>query len=209
MKQIKKYLYTLVILIVIATIPIGYALYLQYNNNFHVVIPSLIYRSNYPTKDALQKITDKYHISSILNVSGTQENYEYHFAKQHSIDISYIPLSAHGTASKQQILQLINVISNSPKPLLIHCIQGADRTGLAAAIAIITNQSNYKKLTWSTQMSFRYGVISPNSIGYHVLYPYYNYVKDKHIIDNKQNFINWLNNNYHSTTKPYGWFWLI
>jgi hypothetical protein len=208
MKQLKKYLYIFIILIVIAAVPGGYAIYLQYNNNFHAVIPNLIYRSNYPTKDALQKVADQYHINSILNVSETQKDYEYNFAKQHGIAINYIPLIPHGTASKQQIMQLINIISNSPKPLLIHCVQGADRTGLAAAIAII-NYDNYKTLSWSKQMSFRYGVASPNSIGYHVLYPYYNYIKHNKIIDSKQTFINWLNNNYKPSTKPYGWFWLI
>ena len=118
------------------------------------------------------------------------------------------PLKAHGTASKQQLLHLSHIITSAPKPILIHCVQGSDRTGMASALAIIL-LSKYHPLSWRRQMSYAYGVASPNTIGYHVFNPYIKWLQHQQLSDNKQNFNNWLNHQYTPTTKPYGWFWML
>jgi len=41
-----------------------------------------------------------------------------------------VSLNSHKTPSPQQLTLLKNILETAPKPLLIHCRAGADRTGL-------------------------------------------------------------------------------
>src|SRR5438105_1672086 len=43
-------------------------------------------------------------------------------------------LSAHSFVTRQQIDEVLNIIRNAPKPLLVHCTSGADRSGLVSAL---------------------------------------------------------------------------
>ena len=45
-----------------------------------------------------------------------------------------IAMRAHALPSKEALLDLINTLRTSSKPLVIHCKSGSDRTGLAATL---------------------------------------------------------------------------
>lgn len=205
---IKRIAYTVLALLLIIILASSYLLYLQLSNNFHTVIPNKVYRSKLLSDNDLNHIMRIYNIESILNINSSANPYENKLAAESKIKLKYLPLQAHGTANKQQLLELIHTIETYPKPILIHCAQGADRTGLASALAIIVLQPNYNKFSWKHQISYKYGVVSPNSIGYHVLYPYMQYIDNTNLKDNKKNFLKWLNQYQKPTTSPYGWFWI-
>ncbi len=40
----------------------------------------------------------------------------------------------HRFVSNREIAELLDIVRRAPKPLLVHCISGADRTGLVAAL---------------------------------------------------------------------------
>ncbi len=44
------------------------------------------------------------------------------------------PLSAKRFVTSQQIEEILDIVRKAPKPLLIHCKSGADRSGLVAAL---------------------------------------------------------------------------
>ena len=43
-------------------------------------------------------------------------------------------LSSHRFVTRQQIGQVLGIVRDAPKPLLVHCKAGADRTGLVSAL---------------------------------------------------------------------------
>ena len=43
-------------------------------------------------------------------------------------------LSAHRFVTRQQIGEVLGIVRDAPRPLLVHCKSGADRTGLVSAL---------------------------------------------------------------------------
>ncbi len=43
-------------------------------------------------------------------------------------------LSAHRFVTRQQIGEVLGIVRDAPKPLLVHCKAGADRAGLVSAL---------------------------------------------------------------------------
>ena len=72
-------------------------------------------------------------------------------------------MRARKLPKKEQIIQLLNIYDKAPKPILIHCQWGANRTGEAAALWKIYKQGESKEKALD-QLSLKYGHIkSKNS----------------------------------------------
>ena len=69
-----------------------------------------------------------------------------------------------------KLRKLVNILRTAPKPILIHCKAGADRTGLASAIVLILHDYSIQKVTY--QYSYHDLALSFNSAGKLVI-PYY------------------------------------
>jgi hypothetical protein len=86
---------------------------------------------------------------------------------------------------------LVYVLLHAQQPILLHCLGGADRTGLASAIALILDQ-NASLAESKTQISIRHLVLSPNSIG-KLVFPYYQqWLAQNHLPHNRDNFLKWV-----------------
>lgn len=90
---------------------LAYAVFLLITNNVHVVVPGEVYRSGQMRSGEMISLVQAYGIKSVLN-----------------------RMSAKSGLSTKEIDVLIAIMKRSPKPLLVHCQGGADRTGLAAAL---------------------------------------------------------------------------
>lgn len=117
----------------------GYAGLLVYNGNLHVVSQGVLYRSAQLSKGQFIDVIQRYKIRSILNLRGAhpgQAWYDDEIAATRKLAVEHydIRLSATRRASEGQIRQFLQLVHDAPKPLLIHCQSGADRTGLVAAL---------------------------------------------------------------------------
>jgi protein tyrosine/serine phosphatase len=65
-------------------------------------------------------------------------------------------LSADKTPSSHDIEKLLKLFRNAPRPVLIHCQAGADRSGLAAALWEVVIDGAPKSVA-REQLSIRYG----------------------------------------------------
>ena len=65
-------------------------------------------------------------------------------------------MSANSIPSKENLLKLLSLYYEAPRPILIHCQGGADRTGEAAALWVLTQmgQSKHEALK---QLALKYG----------------------------------------------------
>ena len=119
--------------------PATYAGYLSLSGNIHAVEPGVVYRSGQLDADQLQQLIDRAHIRSILNLRGANADQGWYRDEQlvaaangvHSIPLG---ISANREPSMATLRQIEAAIRAAPKPLLIHCMGGADRSGLASAI---------------------------------------------------------------------------
>lgn len=118
---------------------IGYLAVLHYNGNFHTVIAGELYRSGQPTGGQLEKYAKEAGLQSVLNLRGASPGsdwYDAEVAQSEKLGLAHadFALSASRQVTHQEAIDLIALMRALPKPLLIHCKHGSDRTGLLAAL---------------------------------------------------------------------------
>jgi protein tyrosine/serine phosphatase len=139
----------------------GYFSYLAATDNFHTVIAGEVYRSSQPSAEAITDLEKRYGIKTILNLRGESNKpdwYNAEIAQAKALNITHIDfsMSAGKELSEEKAQALIKIMRDAPKPILIHCRSGADRTGLASALYMAAIAGTSEK-TAEGQMSILYG----------------------------------------------------
>jgi protein tyrosine/serine phosphatase len=117
----------------------GYWGVLQYEGNLHAVSAGVLYRSAQLSKSETRWAVREYGIKSVLNLRGAhagQHWYDDEIAAAGEFGLAHFdyPLSSKRFVTAQQIEEILGIVRTAPKPLLIHCKSGADRSGLVAAL---------------------------------------------------------------------------
>lgn len=118
---------------------VGYLAVLHYNGNFHTVVAGELYRSAQVKGNQLADYTEKVGLKSVLNLRGAAPNsgwYKDEMAESARLGLVHadFELSASREVTNEEAMQLIALMRILPKPLLIHCKHGSDRTGLLSAL---------------------------------------------------------------------------
>lgn len=113
--------------------------YLNWSGNFHTVVAGEVYRSNQVTPEALASYTADHGIRSVLNLRGAAPGvlwYDNEIAASAALGLEHVDfrMSASHELSDADAAQLIALMREMPKPMLVHWQFGADRTGLAMAL---------------------------------------------------------------------------
>ena len=131
-KRFFKYIFTPLFIIALL-----WSSYFFIYGNFHKVDKD-VYRSAQLFSFNMPYYLEKHQIKSILNLRGvsTKKWYkdEISISKEHHITHYDYAIGDRKIASMKEMNTIINLIKNAPKPLLIHCKAGADRTSLAVAL---------------------------------------------------------------------------
>lgn len=139
----------------------GYYVFLQMTNNFATVVAGEVYRSSQPSAEAIAQFEKQYGIKTIINLrgeSGKSKWYVDEVEQAKALNISHIDfrMSAGRELTPEQAEELIAIMRNAPKPLLIHCQAGADRTGLASALYLAA-VAGKGEASAERQLSLRFG----------------------------------------------------
>jgi len=190
-KSLKKIAVALVVLILIVLAV--YFFFIRFN--FHTVIPGQAYRCAQPSARQLARIQAKYRIRSVLNLRSIHSSnsiYQREAQACHSLGIKlyHLRMSAKKFPSIKQLKQLVNLLQKVPKPMLIHCKAGADRTGLASAIVLILHDYPISAIEY--QYSFHDLAVSPNSVGKLVIPYYLCWLRQHRLKNNRKNFLLWM-----------------
>jgi protein tyrosine/serine phosphatase len=142
----------------------SYSLYMEEQGNFHTITPGKAYRSAQLDRDELEYYIRKHNIRSILNLRGKDLGKQWYIEERqisalHSIAHYDIELSAYREPNNRDVDKLINIFRSAPRPILIHCLSGVDRTGLASAMWKVIVDKESKTKAWG-QLSLFYGHMS-------------------------------------------------
>ncbi|WP_276120992.1 dual specificity protein phosphatase family protein [Pararhizobium qamdonense] len=141
-----------------------YLFAIQALGNFAVVVPGALYRSNQPTALQVADYAERYGIKTIVNLRGSNENatwYKNEVATARDLGIGHIDFKMVATKqlSVEESHRLVALLRDAPKPILIHCKSGADRTGLASVI-YLNRIAGVDEDIAERQLSIRYGHFS-------------------------------------------------
>jgi len=190
-KNLKKIAVTLIVVALIALAV--YFFFIRFN--FHTVISGQVYRCAQPSKQQLTWIQAKYGVRSVLNLRSIHSSRPIYQAESRAcrslgIKLFHLRMSAKKFPSIKQLKQLIHLLQKVPKPMLIHCKAGADRTGLASAIVLILH--DYPTQAVKYQYSFHDLAVSPNSVGKLVIPYYICWLCQHKLKSGRKNFLLWM-----------------
>jgi protein tyrosine/serine phosphatase len=106
------------------------------------VIDGALYRSGQLNQTQLADVIRRHGIRSILNLRGSHPAdswYTGEIAVSKELGVAHFdyPISARRRVTVEQIADLLSIIRAAPKPLLVHCGSGADRSGFVAALYLL------------------------------------------------------------------------
>ncbi|WP_244480329.1 tyrosine-protein phosphatase [Rhizobium sp. Root1220] len=163
----------------------GYLAYLQISGNFHTVIADQLYRSAQPSPAQLESYVRDHGIQTIINLRGKKDHAKWYadeVAAASSLGVGHIDfaMSSSKVLTPARAEELLAIMRAAPKPILIHCQSGADRSGL---VSVLYSQqvAGVDEDVAERQLSAFYG---------HVAVPYFSgtYAMDRSWLDLEKHF---------------------
>jgi protein tyrosine phosphatase (PTP) superfamily phosphohydrolase (DUF442 family) len=154
---------TLLKCIVLATLVMFLAEVLRIfaGSNYACVVPGRCYRSAQPTAQSLEAAKRAYGIRTIVNLRAENEGDAwYQEEKKATQDLGLILVNA-GLSSYEQppaedFALFVQAMKDAQEPILIHCANGNDRSGLASAVFLLM-RTDTSFADARGQLSLRYG----------------------------------------------------
>lgn len=141
----------------------SYLGYLQTSGNFHSILSGEAYRSGQLNYEEFVHYIRQYNIKSILNLRGANKGSEWYQEERAATTRMHVKLLDYGISANKDVPEpdieaLMTIIRDAPKPILIHCKGGADRSGLMAALYLYSSGRTAEDA--SGQLSLTYGHIA-------------------------------------------------
>ncbi|WP_435702546.1 fused DSP-PTPase phosphatase/NAD kinase-like protein [Yoonia sp.] len=126
-------------------------------HNYAQVAPG-VFRANHPDDKRFTAYAAQ-GIKTIINLRGAAQQAHYLFEAEScarlGLTLIDIPMSARMAPPVKSLRRLFRAFDAAERPLLMHCKSGADRTGLAAVLYLMT-QENVPFADARQHLSFRY-----------------------------------------------------
>ena len=103
--------------------------------NFHQVEKGF-YRSAQPSPEGYRLLRDL-GVKTILNLKA-DANEERRRAARYGLSVEHVAMSGLSTPTFKQMDRALEVLTTAPRPLLVHCEHGKDRTGFVVASYRVT-----------------------------------------------------------------------
>ena len=111
-------------------------------SNFHSVVPGQCYRAGQPNAAFLDVVSRRHHIRSIINLRDENPDDAWYQEEKQAAERLHIRLFDAGLSSQEMapavdFAKVVEAIKSAPEPILIHCANGNDRSGLASAMYLL------------------------------------------------------------------------
>ena len=113
-----------------------------FESNLMPVVEGQVYRSAQPSGPELARWVERLGIKSVLNLRG-EDNDAAWMREEHSVSASLgithydLHLSADRMPPAQKLREVVQILDAAPRPLLLHCKGGVERSGLVGAVAVL------------------------------------------------------------------------
>lgn len=116
----------------------GVELYKATQGNFHTVTDNELYRSAQLSKWQFEHYIQEKGIKTIINLQGKREGewYDDELNVSNELGVKHydFKMSAYAFYDANVSKKIIQIMKDAPKPILIHCHGGADRSALVSAL---------------------------------------------------------------------------
>ena len=138
-----------------------YAGVLKVTGNIDTVEDDAVYRSGQLSGERLAQLIADRHLRTVINLRGSHPGarwYDDEVKASADANVLHIDLPMSATREPDPALlgQLIDALQTAPKPFLIHCESGSDRTGLASALYRLLALGQPPEVA-ARQLSFNWG----------------------------------------------------
>jgi uncharacterized protein (TIGR01244 family) len=133
---------------------------IEYDGNVHAVAPGVFYRSAQLTANDFHRVIAADGIKTILNLRGDNTGtpwYDEEIKVSNRDGVQHIDfaMSANQSLTEAQMRTVIQMIDKAPKPILVHCKSGSDRTGLVSALYRLSRGEPVSEA--KKELALRYG----------------------------------------------------
>ena len=138
--RLSSYRCWLVVCLLGLSLAVGsYAGYVYEYGNFHIVVEHNLFRSRQLDRAELIHYIKGYQVRTIVNLRGMNPGADWYqdevmISKELGVVHHDFEMSANRDVSDETLKAILSTLRSSPKPILLHCRSGSDRTGLIAAL---------------------------------------------------------------------------
>jgi protein tyrosine/serine phosphatase len=123
----------------------GFAFWRISVHNEDVVEPGQLYRSAQLTAPELQDEITRNGIRTVLNLRGENKaslwyQKELSLCDEDGVRHIDVHMSGKHLPTPVEVDKLLDALQTAPRPILVHCLNGSDRTGLASCIFLIDQE---------------------------------------------------------------------
>lgn len=141
--------------------------YLAFNSG--VVIRGELYRAGQLSPHELERQIDLYHIRSVVNLRGSNPKnawYVDELATCRRLNVQHLDvrMGARHLPPPAEVEELLAAYRSLPRPLLVHCGSGSDRSGLASSIYLMDQKGSTAEEA-QQELSVQFGHLA--------VYPYF------------------------------------
>ncbi len=118
--------------------------------NLHEVVPGEIHRSAQLDAEALLRAVDELGLRSVVNLRGAAPEdawwrEEHALLEAHGVTLHDLRMSGARLPSRQELRALLALLERAERPTLVHCLDGTDRAGVAASLALLLGGEDLRR----------------------------------------------------------------
>lgn len=138
-----------------------YTSVVRYTKNFDIVEDGKFYRSAQLFPGELEDVIKKYGIKQVISLRGLPKNSywtpgEIAVTEKMGVKLTALGWTTDYFPKTEDLRSFAKALRDGPYPILVHCRQGSDRTGLASALYAWEYMGLEKEEAINEQLSFRY-----------------------------------------------------
>ena len=120
----------------------AHALWAVVNDNFAAIVPGRFYRAGLMSDAHLVQRVQAHGIRTVIDLRAPPPTEEWRNERSaclaaHQARLISMPLWGSRLPTAEQAQELLRVLDSAEPPVLIHCLGGADRTGVASALVLL------------------------------------------------------------------------
>jgi predicted protein tyrosine phosphatase len=128
--------------------------------NFNTVLDGIVYRSAQLDAEQLEARAAEFELASVVAVRAARPSEKWYTDEKSLVDklgltLINVALSANRMPSPVRLQNLVRALDTAPRPMLLHCQAGVERSGLAAAVVLLLDGKSVDSARG--QFSLRHG----------------------------------------------------